>query len=154
MRATPICHIGVAGKIEVELQRVAQNRRPCPKKLEGLRVSEAGVRRRRQWVCDQHFFRQSDRENREAHRHILHAEPVRPRLRELRHDLAVVENGAGDEVWKERHKQEIVDNAALLGHALLTVDEISDLCEGEERDTQRQHHFCCEMRNDKPAGMQ
>src|ERR1700733_6204659 len=38
----PDCHIGVAGKIEVKLQRVAQNRRPCPKKLERLRVSEAG----------------------------------------------------------------------------------------------------------------
>jgi hypothetical protein len=58
---------------------------------------------------------------------------------ELAHHLLVVEDGAGDQMGKERHEQHVVDEPRLRCAAAPAVHQEGDLGEGEERDADGQH---------------
>ena len=48
-----------------------------------------------------------------------------------------MEDGAGDEVREECDEDEVGEEVLPLGLALREVDEVGDLGEGEERDSER-----------------
>ena len=53
----------------------------------------------------------------------------------------MMEDGAGDQVRKERGKQSVAGEVLLLHRLLLQVDQVCNLGEGEERNAKRQDHF-------------
>jgi len=61
---------------------------------------------------------------------------------ELRHHLAVVHDGSGDELRKEQHEQAVIAQAELGDAPGLDIDQEGDLLEGDERDAQRQDQPC------------
>ena len=65
--------------------------------------------------------------------------PIGRRRGELRHHFAVVQDRPGDQVREEGDEHQVVQEAAILRHALLAVDQVAELGEGEERDAERQH---------------
>ena len=78
------------------------------------------------------------REEGDARSEVLVAETV-PRAAELRHDLAVMEDRPGDQLWVESDKQGVIEKT-VLGHAApRAIDQISDLLKRIKRDRQRQN---------------
>ncbi len=62
-----------------------------------------------------------------------------------------MQNRPGDQVREERGKQRVTAEVLLHRAALLQVDQIGDLREGEERDAERQHHVTPVMQGVRPA---
>ena len=107
-------------------------------------------------VGDENFFREAHEEPGEAERDVFGTEGEAASrwdrseglvegfgfvfgadLAELRHHLLVVEDGAGDEVGEEGDEDEIGEEVLSLGLSLREIDEVGDLREGEEGDSER-----------------
>ncbi len=131
-------HVRIAREIKVKLERIAKAGAPRSKELQVARRCEPRVGVRRDAIGQQHLLGQADHEQDRAHRQVLGLEAVILRLRELRHHFLVMQDRAGDQVRKERHEQHVAQQAALFHDARLAVQQITDLCEREERNAQRQ----------------
>ena len=68
--------------------------------------------------------------------------------RRTRHDLAIMQDRAGDQMREEGHERGVVDQATIPGGALFDVDQVADLREREERDAERQDHVVKRQRDD------
>ncbi len=58
-------------------------------------------------------------------------------LEELGNGFPVVDDGAGDQLREKHHEQAVVQKLVFLGLALVSIDQVGNLLEGEKRDRQR-----------------
>ncbi len=90
------------------------------------------VRPPRDRIREQALFDQAYSEDRKTDREVFTGKPIGGRFAELWHDLAVVQDRAGDQMGKEGHEQDVVEQTSLLRDALFGIDQITDLCECEK----------------------
>ena len=134
-------HVGIAGEVEVELQRVGERAAPGLEKAERIARGgsvEDGCGVLGDAVGKDGFLEQAEGEDAEADGHVLRARGERAGLHELRQHVAVMDDGAGDELREEGDEERVVGEAVFARLALVRVDQIGDLLEGEEGDGQRQ----------------
>ena len=129
-------HVGVAGEIEVELERIGDradpgfgHRRVAP--VGGGEAEDRGGDAG-EVVGDHHLLEQAAEEDPERDREV--AVPAVMALAELRHHLAVMDQRPGDQVGEEGDEEQVVGEVILLGLAAVGIDEVGDLEEGEEGD--------------------
>ena len=131
-------HVAVAGKIEVELERVADGDEPCLRRIERGGGAKARVDRGGEGIGDDDLLEQAQREGIEARREVVKIKAAVFGVGELRDDLAVQHDRPGDELREERHEQRVIENIVARHRAAVAVDDVGELLEGEKRDAQRQ----------------
>lgn len=133
-------HVGVPGKVEVDLEGVAEGAAPG---LEKGQPPAAVEDARHPWgerVGDDQFLEEPQGEQGQPHGQVAVAQAEGPQAGELGHDLVVADDGARDELGKEGDEEGVMDEGVLLGQPLAAVDEIGDLLEGEKRDAQGEEY--------------
>ena len=144
-------HVAVAGEVEVQLEGVAQRHKPRLRGVERLRGAKARLHGHAERVRDDDLLEQAQRERVEARGEVVEVEAAVLRVRELRHDLAVEHDGARDQLREERDEERVVEDVVARHRALVAVNHIGELLEGEERDAQRQRHVVEREREAKRA---
>ncbi len=89
-------------------------------------------------VGEQDLFAEAHGEPGEADGEVVGLQAEVALLLELRHDFCVVQDGAGDEMGEEGDEEEVALEVLLVRGALLQVDEVGDLGEGEKGDAERE----------------
>ena len=136
----PDRHVGIAGEIEVDLQRICtggdprlgrrQRRADC--------LAEQRIGDHRQRVRQRHLLRHADHEQHEAARQILpHRRPARIEP-ELMDDLVVTDNRPSNELREERDEHAEVEETVDVPITASQIDQVRDLLEHEEADAERQ----------------
>ena len=135
-------HVRIRRKIKINLQGVGQGGRPGIEEAEGGGIGKGAVCPRREAVGDHHLLEQADAEDEQPG-----GEPQRPagggpgEGGQLGNDLAVLNDRSGHQLRKEGDKQRVAQPALIpAGLAAKSVDQIGDLLEGDEAQTQRQNH--------------
>ncbi len=72
------------------------------------------------------FLEQAEGEDAEADGHVLRARGERAGLHELRQHVAVMDDGAGDQLREEGDEERVVGEAVLARLALVRVDQVGD----------------------------
>jgi hypothetical protein len=127
-------HIGITGKIVVELKAVAQNRNPggsAVERIPSLHRGIAGIRIDRETVRNDDFLEQSDHENADTHREIRRHVPSLRRT-DLRHDLGVVRDRTGDQLRKEGDEEGIVEQCEVAHQAAVGIHEKGNFLKRDE----------------------
>ena len=134
-------HVGVTGKVEINLQRIGTGSRPGPQGAGGHRVGGHGVPQHAKLVGQQHFFGQPH--HKEANPGIKKGGRL-PSGDQLLVDILVPDNGAGDELGEQGDVGGKV-NQVMRGRAVIPIDinEIGHRLEGVEGnpDGQRNVHL-------------
>src|ERR1700680_615763 len=91
-------------------------------------------------VSYQNLLRQSDDEDCEAGGNICPIHAVDSPLGKLRHHLAVMQDGTGNEVGEISHKQQVMNEIGLADLALIGIGQKRDLRESKERNTERKDY--------------
>ncbi len=128
-------HIGVAGKVEVDLEGEGDGAQPG-RESRGLFHGGDGLPDGAGLVGDEHLLAQADDEP-------LHAaadlQPVLPTLVELVGHRLILDDGAGDQLGEQRHVGGKVQDVPLGRHlAPVHVDGVGHGLEGVERDADGQ----------------
>jgi hypothetical protein len=137
-------HVRVPGEIEVHLEGESQDADPSFEQhhraplVHGLE-NTIGVGR--EVVGEQYLLRQADGEYGQAYSYIFPVDAVGLGLRELGHDLPVVQQRSHDEVREIAHEKQVMTEPVLARLAARSVHQKHDLGEREERDPQRQDKF-------------
>ena len=131
-------HVAVAGEVEIELEGIADGDEPGLGGVEAQRVGEALRHGDAERIGDDDLLEQAQREGVQARREVVEVEMAVFRVGELRHDLAVQHDRAGDQLREEGDEQRVVENMIARHRAAVAVDHIGELLEGEERNAQRQ----------------
>ena len=130
-------HIGIAGKIEVNLQGVADHADPGD--FDGqvpVRQGEDAIGLMGDGVGDDHFLAQAEDEALDADRHVMGIETARL---DVVGNFMVAHDRPGDELGKEEDvEREVEDILARFRRAVVDVHLIGDFMEGEEADAERQ----------------
>ena len=108
-------HVGIAGKIEVELKRERDRSQPAEGDVQRLAVGcirEQGIRIGRQRVGDHCLLEETDREDHEADHHIPPDELAEERTVDLGNDLLVVGDRARDQLREEGGEERKVERTA------------------------------------------
>ena len=96
--------------------------------------AKARIGPRRDLVGDQHLLREPDDQERQTHPEVRCVEALVRRGGELRHHLAMMEDGSRQQVREEADEEAVVDERRFAHEALAGVDQISDLGESKEAD--------------------
>ena len=131
-------HVAVAGKIEIELEGVADGDEPRLRRVERLRAGEARFHRDGERIRDDDLFHQAACKGVQAGRKVVKIEMAVLRVRKLRHDFAVQHDRPGDQLGEEGDEQRIIQNIVARNGALVAVDDVGKLLEGKKRNAQRQ----------------
>jgi len=138
----PHRHVGIAGEVEVDLQREGQARAPALGEADRAALGgglEHWIGQPAERIGQQHLLGDAERQQHEAARQALgQARPQRLEL-ELLDDLVMADDRSGDKVREQHHPQCIVGEAVARRRAAPEIDQIGDLLEGEEADAERQH---------------
>jgi hypothetical protein len=133
-------HIRIAGKIEIDLQRISHRRGPrlgC-RQRRGNRLAEQRIDDHRQGVGQCNFLRHTDHKQHKAARQILpHSRPAWIKS-ELMNDLVVSDDRSGDELRKERDEHAEVEETVDVPVASTQVDQVRDLLKYKEADAKGQ----------------
>jgi len=121
-------HVGIAGKIEIQLEGVCQ--RPHPRFGAGQRKAlvrgiEDAVGVGGDAVRQEHFLGKADEE--EGHALADVGAGQRLRVGDLRAELRVAHDGAGDDIGKEGGEVRVLKQAARLRLAAVHRDQIGNL---------------------------
>ena len=130
-------HVRVAGEIEIDLQRVADQAQPGEWRGElVLRQVEDGIGHAAERVRDQHFLPETEQKAAETIGHIGRA-PVA--ACDLVGEVPPADDRARDELREQQNVQREIEEPPLgPGVALVDVDHVRDGVEREERDAERQ----------------
>ena len=142
-------HVGVAGKVEVDLQRIADKAKPrVPDRELCERHRENPIGRPGDDVRDQHLLGKTDDKPPDPVRQVVDRDPS---AGELIGDVAVADDRAGDQLRKQQQIQRGVDGT-LLRRCIPAVDvhDVRDGVEGEKRDADGQQ----EPRHDERLRME
>ena len=134
-------HIAVAGKIEVELEGVADGDKPGLRRVERQRVGKTRLDRDGERIGDGHLLDQTARESVQAGGEMIEVEMAVFHICKLRHDFAVQHDRPRDELGEERDEERIIQNVVARNGALVAVDDVGKLLKGEKRNAQRQRQM-------------
>ena len=138
--AEPDRHVGVAGEVEVDLQRVADDAEP---RVGGRQLARAACAKMLSagpatMLAISTFLPRPMTKRRTPYGEVVERHDP---ARELVGDVAVADDRSGDELRKEQQVQRRVHRALLRGRvAPVDVDDVRDGVEREERDADRQQH--------------
>lgn len=90
-------------------------------------------------VGNDHFFDQPDGEQQQPARKVLPIDRAKVGIVELLEHLSMVENGTRHEMRKEGNEQRIVDEPMLFRCTDITIVEVKQLGDGEERNAEREY---------------
>ena len=138
-QAEPHRHLAVAGKIEIELERIGKRADPRLEAGEPVRMGERLRDPRGKAVRQHDLLEQAEREQREPLRHILPMHGKGGRGHELRDHLLMVDDRPRDEMRENRHKLQIGKQRTVPRLAAVGIDEIRGLRERIEGNAERQH---------------
>ena len=128
-------HVAVAGEVEIDLQRVGQRAGPCVvERRDGAVGGQAEDRRgfQREGVGDNHLLERAEQKHRGTQRQVVDARAKAVAVTKLREHLTVVGDRPGDQLRKETDEQAVVGEVVFFHHAIVGVDQVGDLLEGEE----------------------
>ena len=130
-------HIGIAGKIKVDLQSIGENTDPRTYKRQRRKVfAEQFFSKRPCKIGKNRFFEKTDTKPHRAARRFLDSTGA---LVDLFTDIAVTDNRAGNELREHRHIQKHFVKLRLHLHlAAVHVNNISKRLEGIKRNANRQ----------------
>ena len=135
------CHVGVAGKVEVDLEGVAECRGPrldeC-QMVAGRHCAERDRHELREAVREDDLLDESDAEYGDTLRDQQRLRPQDVPARELWHQLRVAHDRTGEQMRKEGNTRGITQRAGPPPAMSIGIHEKHDLLEGKERDPQRQ----------------
>src|SRR5262249_39802478 len=132
----------VAGKIEIELERIGKCRAPGRKQIERCalrRQRKSGRGEGRDAIGENCLLGQSNEEHRQPHGHVALWVLALPSIGKLGDDLVITKDRTGNEPWKERYEDREAKQIGFVVVAAPDIDEISDLLKREERDAKRQN---------------
>ncbi len=138
----PERHLGVARKIEIELQ--CEPECACPGidkryRLAGGGIGKNGCDMLGDAISNYRLFEQTDREQAYADSNITPVEAP-GRLLELWHHFPMMHDWSGDQMREEDHEQHEVEKAEFLDLATVHIHQQCDLLECVERDAERQQY--------------
>src|SRR5271170_1192397 len=102
-------------------------------------MSKSRVRKMGDPVGNQYLFAKPEDEPAQPQRHVIPFQRKVASFSELRHDLAVMQDGPGDQVREKSYKQHVADKPLRLGCSLSQIDQVGNLRKGEERNAERQN---------------
>ena len=105
------------------------------------RVGKARLDRDGERIGDHHLFHQTAREGIQAGGEMIEVEMAVFHIRKLRHDFAVQHDRPRDELGEERDEERVIQNVVARHGALVAVDDVRKLLEGEKRNAQRQRQM-------------
>ena len=131
------CHIGIAGKIKVDLQSIGENTDPRTGKRQRRKIfTEQFFGQRPCKIGKNRFFEKTDTKPHRAARRFLHGAGT---LVDLFTNVAVTDNRAGNELREHRHIQKHFVKLGLHLHlAAVHVDHISERLKSIKRNANRQ----------------
>ena len=131
-------HVGIAGEIEIELERVGQ--RADPGLIEGRRSWAEGERDQRLDAVGQAgLLEQADGEDDQAAQDQMRIGALGLRALELRDHVLVVQDRPGDQMREIGDEQRVMRQRVARDLAPVGIDQKRDLGEGVEGDADRQH---------------
>ena len=136
-------HVGVTGKIEIQLEGIGEGTLPRGEKFErmsGIGAGEHRRRERRDAIRKNGLLGEPDEKDRETDRDVHGLGLKRLAAFELRHHLAVMDDRSGDELRKETDEQRVVRQAIIVSLSPGGIHQISDLLECEKGDAQGQNN--------------
>ena len=131
-------HVAVAGEVEVQLEGVAHGHKPGLRRVEGGGGAEARLHACGEGVGDEDLLGQTAGEGEEAWREVRAVRMPVFGIRELRDDLAVQHDGAGDQLGEEGDEERVIHEVIARHGVPVAVDDVGELLEGEEGDAQGQ----------------
>ena len=132
-------HIGIAGKIEIDLKRIGHRARPRRSHCGHVahthqRKDRPGISAHR--IGDDHFLEQADQKQCDPNRPASSFAPPRHQTGELWEHLAMMRNWACNQVRKKRDKQAVVEKAVLDRRPVMGIAQICNLLKRKEGDGQ------------------
>lgn len=134
-------HVTVTGKIEVQLQAVADGHQPAIHQGQAGSIVKAMCHIGNEAVCDKHFFTQADDEKGQPPGQVLPVRLLQPVIGELGHHGLVVEDGACQQMGEEGNEEGIAYEVMLPRHSHIAVQKVDHLGDGKEGDAQGQHQL-------------
>src|ERR1700686_4786434 len=134
-------HVRVAGKVEIELQRISERGGPCGKEAERMSLGDGGkpfIGIEAELVGQHDLLRETEQEEGNAIGEQVELEGEQARLAKLRQQLVVVDDRPGDDGGEEGDEQGVVQRGRKRRDGGAAVDEKLDLLEREEGDAERQ----------------
>ena len=101
-------HVGISREVEIELEGIGESADPCGYQADGVsraRGPKTLVGPRRDGVSNEDFFGQAHGEKRDPYTDIGGAVRRAALFAELRHRLALVDDGAGDDLWEKSREE-------------------------------------------------
>src|SRR5258708_4714739 len=139
----PDCHIGIRGKIEVNLKRVTQ--RPDPRIPKTDRSERRHLERRGDEkgnvVPPPDLLEQTKSKTAPTADDRVQLGPERVRIIELRHHLLVVKDRSRNQVWEISDEKAILQGFIFCGLFAICVDQKSDLGESVKRNADRKRYL-------------
>ena len=102
------CHLAVAREIKIQLVCISNSASPRFDYTNLSRPTEHVGYPRRNLICDINLFEQANDKQRQPERQISVIRNKIPQSRKLRHHSAVIDNRSSNQMWKNRHKQQIM----------------------------------------------
>ena len=141
----PDRHVGIAGKIEIKLERIGQ--RADPGLIEGRCIRPERDRDQRlDAVGKAGLLEQADRKDDEAAQDQMRIGALGLGALELRDHVPMVQDGPGDQMRKVRHEQSIMRQRVARDIASECIDQECDLRKRIEGDANRQQDVDDETR--------
>ena len=137
----PDRHVGVAGKVEVDLQRIGQGRVPGLEEgqaFAGRRGVEAGVGEAAERVGQHQLLGQPEEEQGETGGEVLSVGADDGGVAELRDDIAGTHDRTGDQMREESDEGGVGQGRDVVAVPAVRINQEHHLLKGEEADGQRQ----------------
>ena len=125
-------HFRISGEIKIKLEGIGQHSRPRFQNMFFRRMPEDIVGDGGNLVRDQDFLGQPNDKDTQPNREIVPVQEIGLFFGKLGHDLAVVEDGPGEQMGEKGDEQHVFQKPPLLGDPSLGIDQKADLGEGEK----------------------
>src|SRR5690606_37883264 len=139
-------------EVEIELEGIRQAGHPGLEEIERRIAIEACIGPGGECVRNDDLLEQPYREQEETERNVpVTLDQVACR-HELRHHLAMMHDGAGDQLGEKCNEEHVAQQVVFERPLPMTVHQVRDLLESEETDGERQHDLgqderrsCCHV---------
>ena len=134
-------HVRIGAEIKIDLECKEQRAQPAIGRSRcnaAPRRIEDGIGKGRQIVGDQRFLGEANGEKGHAGGQIVIAAAQLP---ELRDQVVVADDGAGDQMREIGDEQRVIQQAVIVCPAGIGIHQIADLLKREEADRQRQEEM-------------
>ena len=144
-------HVGVSGKIEIELHRIAERRGPARDHRELVGMIKQACDRGCNAVGNDEFFDEAACEEIDADAHHFAGE-LRVQVAKLRIDVGVANDRTCNEVGKQGHECRVLEQiGGRIDAATIDVDRVRHRIERIEADTDRENDVDHRKRRTQPC---